>query len=106
MSEEDALQELMLEYKKSIPEKLRVLEKLIADVHAKGDLASVSALRFAVHKLAGSAGSYGFTEVSELCLPLDKDLHQKMESFQPLEKNWHITLDQIFEKVKAAFAKK
>jgi HPt (histidine-containing phosphotransfer) domain-containing protein len=105
MSEKDEFEELMQEYRNSIPEKLSSIEKCIKEVHAKGDLDSIQALHMAVHKIAGSAGSYGFSEVSEIALPLAQDLRHKIENFKPLEKKWHKELDITFAKIKAAFKK-
>lgn len=58
---------LLKAYRASIPHKLDTLAALVRQSQSPVDVKSFEDLRMAVHKLAGSAGTYGFTEVSEIC---------------------------------------
>ena len=62
--------EILEQYKKSIPAKLEEIEGLILEAKASSE-----ALRFAVHKLAGSSGTYGYHEASDLCKTLETNLN-------------------------------
>ena len=94
-------------YEKSIPDKLALLAKLIDDVQLNPNHQTIQSLREAVHKLAGSAGTYGFMRVSELCLMLELDLVNRLsgkKEFNPADPNWlnelNIFLNNVTENFK------
>lgn len=72
---------LVTEYRSTIPEKIAHIEQLIGDLKTKVSQETVTTLRMAVHKLAGSSGTYGFERCSRLCRDLDADLKLKLENF-------------------------
>lgn len=65
---------LQQRFRDELPARLRHImeagEKWLADADA--DTAQV--FRQAVHKLAGSAGNYGFAEITRLCQQIEADL--------------------------------
>lgn len=62
---EAALQELRREYLLEAPARLAQLRREIAAFRA-GEPDAITALRTHFHRLAGSGGSYGFSEISEI----------------------------------------
>ena len=68
------MKELMEKYKKSIPDKLSKIHELINEVKRSPTQEALAALRLAIHKLAGSAGTYGYEQASILCQELEKKL--------------------------------
>lgn len=60
--------ELMEKYTSTLSEKIEELEGLVQKIHAHGgEKKPLVDLRNVVHKIAGSAGGYGFTEAGKLC---------------------------------------
>ncbi|MBI5346115.1 MAG: response regulator [Chlamydiae bacterium] len=53
-------------YRETIPQKIAALEKLITKAKSKSNESSFQELEYAFHKLAGSAGTYGYGKVSEI----------------------------------------
>ena len=98
---------LVIEYKKTIPSKLENLRNSVEAVKKQKDLFTFEAFRRDVHKLAGSAGTYGFTTVSDICKNLDLDLKEKIQNFQiePIPQSWYQNLDVILIKLAQAFEK-
>lgn len=68
-----ALQKLIASFGKSLPEKLQEIRELHLD-EAQSDDEALKEYYTAVHRLAGSAGSYGFPEVSQSARVLDRYL--------------------------------
>ncbi len=83
---------LLNEYKKSIPQKLKAIQNLIEQAKQNPLSETLDSLCFAVHKLAGSAGTYGYSEASQLC----KELAQKIMNKDKLD------LDTFFLNLKKA----
>lgn len=61
-----ARQELQDLYISSFPDKITVLKSKLAELPQGPSSAALEELKSAVHKLAGSAGSYGFPEIANL----------------------------------------
>lgn len=78
MGYDEELAELQEKYKKSIPEKLSAIQKLVEAVKKSPSKESVSALRFDVHKIAGNSALYGYPEVSSLCKKMDMELLERI----------------------------
>lgn len=70
------------EYKESIPDKIKAIDKIILDLKEQMTQESLLALNLHIHKLAGSAGVYGFSELGEICNQFHQDLIQKIEIFK------------------------
>lgn len=73
---------LVEEYRKTIPQKVEQIESQIKDLKNLKTLDALKALRFSVHKFAGSAGTYGFSEVSSLCKDKETELNALIEAFE------------------------
>ena len=72
-AEEPIDRELLEHYLAGAAEKLATLEEALASARA-GDAGAGDAVRQALHKLAGSAGTYGFTELGAQARDLEKRL--------------------------------
>lgn len=68
-----ALEKLIASFKQGLPEKFAEIEALHIE-DAAGNDEALQAYYTAVHRLAGSAGSYGFPEVSKTARVLDRYL--------------------------------
>jgi hypothetical protein len=102
-SEENVPQQLLDEYNKTVPEKIRCLEKLIMTLHSEMSLSNLEALQFLVHKMAGSAGLYGYGEVTVICKIWDVKL---LKQIKGLSKEVSVNLselDGLLTKVKEGF---
>ncbi|QLH37528.1 MAG: Hpt domain-containing protein [Parachlamydiaceae bacterium] len=62
-----------------MPEKLKLLRKYIDELKSDPQESTLKALRLEVHKMAGSAGSFGFPRTSEICKEFEK---KSSKSFQ------------------------
>ena len=57
-----------------------------------------------IHKVAGSAGSYGYSEVTQLCLLMEKTLEKKLEEFSKEKVPESLReFDDFFHRFKLAF---
>jgi HPt (histidine-containing phosphotransfer) domain-containing protein len=93
------------DYKRSIHGKIEKLHQLIERVKERRDFESLQALRMEVHKIAGSAGSYGFMHVSQLCKQLEIELNQKMNeiSNRSLDEEWLSSLNEFLNQIQTHF---
>jgi HPt (histidine-containing phosphotransfer) domain-containing protein len=96
---------ILNDYKKSIPEKIATLKGQITSLDKEHSLQALKTLRLEVHKLAGNAGTYGFAEVSKLCIALEKKLIPLIESFSEtaLNKDLFQQLDTFLEEIQKGF---
>ncbi len=69
-------------YDKTIPEKLTLLEGLIQEMQQGIQEPTLKAFRMEIHKIAGSAGTVGYDEVSAICKKLDGELSGMLEKFK------------------------
>lgn len=68
----NAFAELKRRYRASLPDKLREIQALWASLEASGSTREIlDALRRRLHQLAGSAGPYGFPELSDTAARLE-----------------------------------
>lgn len=102
---EDALKKLRDKYDTMVPSIIADLEKLIENIKKKPDKDSISELRKSVHKIAGSAGSVGYPEVSTLCKTWELDLIKKMDQVDsaPVAQDWLKAQDEYLRKLKFAY---
>jgi anti-anti-sigma factor len=68
-------QQLFEHYTQSLPEKLQTLEDLIQAAADHPSQESIERLKASLHKISGSAGTYGYVKAGEIC----KQLEQKLE---------------------------
>ena len=103
--DENLLQEIKKEYEKTIPAKIISLRQLIDALNHDWNKDNLMALRFHVHKIAGSAGTYGYQKASDLCRHLDQLSLEELGHFDPGQINNELLIqfDQSFEKIKQGF---
>lgn len=99
----EILEGLKREYDATIGEKIESLETAILNVQNKPSLETLARLKNEVHKIAGSAGSYGYTQVSLLCASLDEEIKELLIIGKPIEEKWLNQLDEFFSKIKLYF---
>lgn len=73
--DKDFLLDILDGYKKSIFDKIAIFELLIARATKEFSQESIADLAKEAHKIAGSAGSYGYPKISSLCKELEIDLY-------------------------------
>jgi len=96
-------QQLLDEYNKTVPEKILCLEKLIMALRSEMTKTNLEALQFFVHKMAGSAGLYGYGEVTVICKIWDIKLLQKIKGFSKEDSVNLSELDGLLTQVKDGF---
>lgn len=98
----EVLKQLKQKYQNEIPEHLKELKQLIENVQKNVTLENLKALRLAIHKMSGSAGTYGYEEVSHICRQWDLEISQKIDAFPP-DQQWLANLMISFKKVEEEF---
>lgn len=96
---------LQLHYQESIPEKIATLRQLITQFQNLQDLETLNSLRNAVHKIAGSAGTYGYSEVSVICKEFEGDLILKIIAFSTVTPclEWIVDFENYLNKITQGF---
>lgn len=99
------LEKIYAEYRASVPEKLKLLEDLIIEVKKTGSEDTLKQLRMQIHKITGNAGTYGFTNVSEICKEFTTILHKKTETINQskTDPTWGDDFDIYLKKIKEGF---
>lgn len=99
------LEKLEAEYKKNFPGKIELFQSLMDALHHSFQEETLLALRIEVHKMAGSAGSFGFPEVSVICKEFERDIIQKIKELPSSGENsqWILDFDSYLKKIKDAF---
>lgn len=102
---DDILADLKASYQKTISDKVERLEKMILAIQKDPSIDHLQTLKGEVHKIAGSAGSYGYMAVSELCKNLELELTKqiKLGKRNQLNHQWLFSLDEFFTQVKLHF---
>ncbi|HLB52291.1 MAG TPA: response regulator [Chlamydiales bacterium] len=97
-------EKLLTTYRASIPKKLALLEELIKDYKERRGIEELNALYFALHKLAGSSGVYGFLNVSKICVETKAKIHEWQRLFPKIPEDQIITELQLsYEEIKNSF---
>ena len=87
------LEEIGKSFQEAAPAKIERLNDLVVDFYRSGEEESLIDFRKIIHRLAGTASSFGLGQVTEMCRSLDMtlmDLEDKHELFK-------ITKDQLDE---------
>lgn len=102
---DEILADLKVNYQQTILDKVERLEKMILNVQKDPSIENLQTLRGEVHKIAGSAGSYGYLVVSDLCKNLELDLIKQMDLAKQGQLNdaWLASLDEFFTQIKIHF---
>ena len=98
-----ALQALQDEYRETIAEKIASVEAAAERALAEPDPDPFDHLKTVVHKIAGSAGSYGYPEATQLCRNLEAQIQEGMEQSSLDDASWADTLDEFIRSLKQAF---
>ncbi len=72
---DDPLAALRARFLERCRDDLAVLEGVLADPHGP----QRSDLKFTVHRLSGTAGVFGFADLSALAAPIDECLHEALD---------------------------
>lgn len=75
-------EQLFNKYTESILAKLEEIEDLVKIVKARPERDAIDDLRDEIHKISGSAGSYGYFKAGESCKNLEELLHSALEKNQ------------------------
>lgn len=102
---DDFLEGLKKEYEASIPEKISHIEGLIKAIQEGFSKENVEALKKELHKIAGSAGSYGHMEVSRFCKKMELKLEEDLKDIEQYKdsQEWINGLWFFFNNMKLAF---
>ncbi len=102
----EVAKELQQTYLAGLPAKISEIQSLTKQLSSTPSLESLKALRVLIHKMVGSAGTYGFPLVSSLCKPWDMRLMEFIEHFPACQKDlsWLQELGQLPEQLKKGFS--
>lgn len=94
------------EYDKTIPDKLKLLESLIQEMQKGIQETTLKSFRMEIHKIAGSAGTVGYSDVSVICKELDGELVGMLEKFKdsPPDASVIARFESILGKIRASFS--
>lgn len=93
-------------YDQSITQKIVRIEELVGDIKANPNLDSIKELKQEIHKIAGSAGSFGYPKVGELCRAWEAYFVYKMGPGQTafeIDPSTRDTLDCFLRLMKLSF---
>lgn len=90
-------------YLKTIPEKIELLEQLIEKIQLKLTKNDVVQLRDVSHKMAGSAGTYGFVKAGEKCKALTLLLDEAINNDFLQEKDFVDHMTQLVSQIRLNF---
>jgi len=92
---QDKLQKLFVTYTQRLPNKVRRIRASWLDLQTEWDKQAFIALHRDVHSLCGSAGTYGYQEVSHCARQLEKYLKSEMEADSPAAIDQHYVADLL-----------
>lgn len=95
------LAELKRVYDESIPHKIHELSELSKAAKASPD--SITELKKAVHKMAGSAGLFGYKSVTDACKTMETEIHRRLESKQHTDPQWLASLDDFLATIESEY---
>lgn len=99
----DTLEGVIKNYIKGVGEKLTLLSDLIHKAQNDPSPDSLLAFANAIHKIAGSAGTYGFPEVSKLCKTLEFNIKDRVDKNSYTDKSFLDSFNQFFKDVRYHF---
>ena len=99
------LEQFSQEYKKSIPDKLNKIREFLDQLSVKMDEENLKALRMHIHKIAGSAGTYGFTKVSEISIKFEKEILDRLDELKEKDGDprWVEKFQMYYDHIKEEF---
>ncbi|MEM1283580.1 MAG: response regulator [Chlamydiota bacterium] len=99
-STQKKLQELKKDYDNKIVEKITLLSQLVEAVKSDPCEKSLLELEKAAHKIGGSAGTYGYHNVTTLCKELIAQIADRLKSDNKIDQNWLASLDDFLNSLK------
>lgn len=104
-ADDGGMGDLLQEYLQTIPDKLLTFEGLIKKLERELTKTDLENFKMFSHKTAGSAGSYGFMEVTKICRDMEQNLKGKLEGYKEREihPEWTEEFWEFFNRLKAAF---
>lgn len=90
-------------YQNSICDKIDLLANLITGLQHHPGIPSLQALKEALHKIAGSAGSYGYPDVTKHCRELEYEINSLIENEGDISKKWLTELTRFLDQIKFDF---
>jgi len=104
-TENETLKKIKQEYFHSIYDKIESVEQSILMINTDPSKENLVELKKKIHKIAGSAGSYGFLQVSVLCKEKEVELISMIENDQPTQISpaWLLSLDEFLNQFKLYF---
>lgn len=95
------LAELKKRYDETIHEKVAALKDLSSQAKKNPD--KLIDLRAEIHKMGGSAGSFGYEEAGNLSKAFERDIIEHLEGGTHKDATWLSSLDQPINKIEQAF---
>ncbi len=101
----DVFSRLQMDYKKTIPKKIERIEHMVLAIQRDPSIEHLHRLYVEMHKMAGSAGSYGYHAVSAMCLEIQYELIQQIELAKKGQLNpvWLFSLEDFLTNIKLHF---
>lgn len=94
---------LKQEYEKTIFRKIEIFTNLAQAVQVNPELERLKELQNEIHKMAGTAGSFGYESVSILCKKKDEEIRNRIASDTFRDRDWLLSFNEFIEKVKFCF---
>ncbi|MEX1013045.1 MAG: Hpt domain-containing protein [Waddliaceae bacterium] len=101
-SEHDLFEKLRKKYNKSIYDKIQELSALVNGLKSDPNQEALAKLKTSVHQLAGSAGSYGYPDISTICSQLEHEIIN-IETVGSIDQNWLNSLPEFVKKISFYF---
>lgn len=103
---QDPFHSIIEDYRASIPSRLELLQALIDGIRTNPTEETLKELRLQIHKLAGSAGIYGYDDVSKVCKEFDELLEQRIKEFEQEKKaeGWSDDFESTLEVIRKGFS--
>jgi diguanylate cyclase (GGDEF)-like protein len=103
--DDNVLESLKREYITSVAEKITYLESILAMLKVEPSPYNLKLLQYDLHKLAGSAGCYGYHTLSKICKAVENDITKKLDTKATIKASWVDLLNSIFlPKMKKIYA--
>lgn len=97
-------EKLRKEYQDSLPIKIEKIQSIVDNFQKSDSLETLNELKFEIHKIAGSAGSFGYPTVSNICKEFEKDINQKIKSFSSSNSHdWQAQFQDYVDKIRKVF---
>ena len=97
------LEKLKASYDEAIPEKINGLAVLIGNIQQNPSIKNLQELKESVHKIAGTAGSFGYEEVTRLCKEMQNEVIEQMKLAPSFDSKWISSLSDFLSKIKEHF---